>query len=32
MNIGRLSNDDREGDENDSSYQNECAVFLTFRV
>ena len=29
MNIGRLSNDDGEGNENVTSYQNECA-FLNF--
>ena len=31
MNIGRLSNNDGEGNESVPSYQNECAVFfLTF--
>ena len=30
MNIGRLSNDDGEGNENVPSYQNECAFFLNF--
>ena len=30
MNIGRLSNDDGEGNENILSYQDECAFFLTF--
>ena len=30
MNIGCLSNDDGEGNENVPSYQNECAFFLNF--
>ena len=30
MNIGRFSNDDREGNENISSYRNECVFLLLF--
>ena len=29
MNIGRLSNNDGEGNENVPSYQNDCAFFLS---
>ena len=30
VNIGCLSNDDREGNENVPSYHNECALFFFF--
>ena len=30
MNIGHLSNDDGEGNENVPSYQNKCVFFFNF--